>query len=51
MNSTLLGHTHTITGLALSHDGSYVISNSMDHTIRCWDIRPFVEGNRCIKIF
>lgn len=26
----LFGHTDTITGISLSHDGSYLLSNSMD---------------------
>lgn len=41
----------TITGISLSNDGSYLLSNSMDQTIRCWDVRPFVVGQRCVKIF
>lgn len=46
------GHMDTITGLALSSDGSYLLSNSMDMTVRCWDIRPFVTTpSRCVKIF
>jgi Prp8 binding protein len=49
--NVLIGHTDTITGLALSNDGNYLLSNSMDHSIRCWDIRPFVQGNRCVKVF
>ena len=47
----LYGHTDTITGLALSAEGSYLLSNSMDDTIRCWDVKSFVIGNRCVKIF
>ena len=47
----LLGHTDTISALALSPDGSYLLTNAMDQTIRCWDVRPFVQGNRCAKIF
>jgi len=47
----LYGHTDTITGLALSPEGSYLLSNSMDLTIRCWDAKSFVIGNRCVKIF
>lgn len=27
---TLFGHTDTVTGICLSHDGSYLLSNSMD---------------------
>ena len=34
-----MGHTDTITGLSLSPDGSFLLSNSMDQTIRMWDIR------------
>jgi len=47
----LYGHTDTITGLSLSPEGSYLLSNSMDQTIRCWDVKSFVMGNRCVKIF
>jgi Prp8 binding protein len=48
---SLVGHTDTITGLSLSNDGNYLLSNSMDNTIKCWDVRPFVQGDRCIKQF
>jgi Prp8 binding protein len=37
----LQGHGDTITGLALSPDGMSLLSNSMDATLRLWDIRPF----------
>ena len=47
----IYGHTDTITGISLSPDGSYLLSNAMDQTVRCWDVRPFVIGNRCVKIF
>lgn len=48
----LEGHTDTITGLSISPDGSYLLSNAMDNTLRCWDIRPFVAGDsRCVKTF
>jgi Prp8 binding protein len=30
----LLGHTDTITGIAVSHSGNYLLSNSMDNTLR-----------------
>nr|CAI5848418.1 unnamed protein product [Callosobruchus analis] len=46
----LKGHTDTITGLALSSDGSYLLSNAMDNTLRIWDIRP-LRQERCVKIF
>jgi Prp8 binding protein len=51
IENTLIGHTDTITGIALSNDGNYLVSNSMDCTIRCWDIRPYVQGSRCVKVF
>ena len=36
---TLRGHTDTITGLAVSPDGTHVLSNAMDCTLRMWDMR------------
>jgi len=51
VENTLIGHTDTITGIAISNDGNYLLSNSMDHSIRCWDVRPFVQGSRCTKVF
>ena len=30
---------------------SYVLSNSMDETMRIWDVRPFAPSNRCMKVF
>lgn len=33
------GHKDIITGLALSSDGSTLLSNAMDHTLRTWDAR------------
>lgn len=47
----LRGHTDTVTGISLSPDGSYVLSNSMDNTLRIWDIRPYAPAERCVKIF
>jgi WD40 repeat protein len=34
------GHTDTVTGMALSPDGSFVLTNAMDNTVRC----PFCES-------
>lgn len=48
---TLEGHTDSITGLRLSPEGNYLLTNAMDNTVRIWDIRPYVEGHRNIKIF
>lgn len=50
----LEGHTDIITGLEVSPDGNFVLSNSMDNTLRSWDIRPFVkqgDAGRLNKIF
>jgi Prp8 binding protein len=46
---TLDAHTDSVTSLSLSPDGTYLLSNSMDHTIRVWDVRPFCAGDRCVK--
>lgn len=37
----LIGHEDTITGLAISPDGSKLLSQSLDNTAIVWDIRPF----------
>nr|BCL66245.1 WD-repeat protein 57 [Volvox reticuliferus] len=47
----LKGHSDTVTGLRLSPDGSHLLSNSMDNTLREWDVRPFAPQNRCTKVF
>lgn len=48
---TMNGHTDTITCLSLHPKGTAILSNSMDGTIRSWDIRPFVTGKRFKKQF
>lgn len=49
---SLLGHLDTVTGISVSPDGSHLVSNSMDNSVKVWDIRPFIQGNddskRCI---
>ncbi|KAF7255628.1 hypothetical protein EG68_07726 [Paragonimus skrjabini miyazakii] len=47
----LTGHTDTVTGLAVSPDGSFLLSNGMDNTLRVWDIRPYAPAERCTKTF
>ena len=42
------GHTETITGICLSPDGTSLLSNSMDNTVRVWDVKPFVS-NEAVK--
>ena len=46
----LSGHSDSITGIDLSPDGEKLISNSMDQSVRIWDVRSFIpEGeDRCI---
>lgn len=42
----LNGHKDSITGIDVSSDGSYLLSNGMDQTVRIWDICPYlVSGN------
>lgn len=45
------GHADTVTGLTLSPDGFHLLSNSMDCTVRMWDVRPFAPEQRCVRIF
>lgn len=42
----LSGHSDTITGLRTSPDGTYLLSNSMDNTLRIWDMRSYATKNR-----
>jgi Prp8 binding protein len=42
-------HRDCVTGLALSPSGRYLVSNSMDQTLRVWDVRPFCEGSRLMQ--
>jgi len=47
----LQGHTDSITGIKLSHDGKYILSNSMDNTVRIFDAQPYCPEDRNVKIF
>merc|ERR1711939_1065832 len=47
---TLTGHSDTVTGLRLSPDGTHILSNSMDNTLRIWDTRPYASMSRCVKV-
>ncbi|XP_055839055.1 U5 small nuclear ribonucleoprotein 40 kDa protein-like [Episyrphus balteatus] len=49
--STLEGHEELISGLALSPCGSFLLSNSLDATLRIWDMRPFMDFDRCVDLF
>lgn len=45
------GHTDTVTSLSLHPEKTHLLSNSMDQTLRSWDIRPFVPKKRHDKTF
>ena len=50
----LKGHSDTITCLSVSPDGNFLLSNSMDGTMKTFDVRPFVGSNnnsRECKVF
>merc|ERR1711998_376092 len=46
----LAGHSDTVTSLRLSPDGSYLMSNAMDSSVRIWDVRPYAPLERCKKM-
>lgn len=52
---TLKGHADTVTGLALSPDGTHLLTNAMDNTLRvrpaCWklDNRSAISRSRSVK--
>lgn len=37
----MAGHLDSITGLTVSMDENYLLSNSLDNNLRLWDARPF----------
>ena len=48
----LAGHSDTITGLALSPDGTMLLSNAMDAKLHCWDVKPVADDeDRLTKTF
>lgn len=53
MSMKMKGHKDTITCLSLHPKGTHLLSNSMDGTLKTWDIRPFVKdgGKRHCKTF
>ena len=46
----LEGHSDSITGIHVSPDGNFLLSNSMDQTLRIWDLKPYAT-QRCIYSF
>lgn len=51
VSSVLQGHSDIVTNVSLSPDGSYLLSNAMDSTVRKWDVRAFVPGSRQVTMF
>jgi len=47
----LEGHTDCVTGLKLSKDGRFLLSNSMDNSLISWDVRAYVSTPRFIRRF
>lgn len=45
------GHTDSITGMRISPDGTHLLTNSADNTLRIWDMQPFAPAERCTEIF
>jgi Prp8 binding protein len=43
---TLDAHIDTVTGLKLAPGGERLLSNSMDNTVRVWDVRAYNVGGR-----
>ena len=43
---SMAGHSDTVTGLQLSPSGTHLLSNSMDNTLRTWDVRPYAPKDR-----
>jgi Prp8 binding protein len=46
----LVGHGDSVTGMALNQEGTHLLTNSMDNTLRVWDVRPFAPTSRCTSI-
>ncbi len=46
----MIGHSDTITSLDLSPDGQQLLSNSMDSTLRIWNVATFAPVNRQIRV-
>ena len=42
---TMSGHTEPVTALELSPDGTKLLSNAMDNTVRLWDVQPYASGS------
>jgi Prp8 binding protein len=48
----LAGHNDAnVTGLDVSADDNFLVSNGMDNTVRTWNIRPFASDDRALNVF
>lgn len=47
----LYGHCDMITSLRISPNATYLLSNSMDNTLRIWNLRTYAMKNRSKIIF
>lgn len=48
----LTGHTDTVSSIRVDIEGKTLLSNSMDNTVRTWNIQPFcISDNRCLKVY
>jgi len=47
---TLEGHTECVSGLAVSPDGTHLLSFAFDNTCRMWDVRPFAPAGRAGRV-
>jgi Prp8 binding protein len=48
---SMKGHTDTLPYLTVRAKGTHLLSNSMDQSLRNWDMRPFLQGTRHKKTF
>jgi len=48
---TMEGHNDCVTGMELSPDGRFLLSNSMDNSLITWDVRAYVSTPRFQKRF
>ncbi|KAK9248311.1 WD40-repeat-containing domain protein [Lipomyces tetrasporus] len=48
---TLPGHADAVTSLNVSEDMQFLVSRSMDNSVRTWDIRPFAPESRLINTY
>lgn len=46
----LEGHKNSVTSVDLSPDGESLLTNSMDNTLRVWDVRSLTSGSRCRQV-